>query len=465
MFISDLEEAVELQQAMDVAKRWCSQQGDGFQVVKSLGPGGTAFVFEIETPSGAKALKVNKAKFSDSEIEEKRIDQQLALKGHDCPHLIQVFDGGRFEDRLVLLMERAAGRELAKVLPEVPRSKIRQIVGQVVDAISYLRKRDLCHRDIKSENIFVSDDFEHVTLLDISVVRGVIDPLGSGTDEDGKLPVVATARYSPPEYLFRLLPPGPELWHALDIYQLGALLHDLIMRQPIFEAEHALSKSNRYRFAWVVATVDVQVDAADVDQDLIVLARRALDKDWKRRSRLKLENFLPDEANRQQNALATIGLSRQSDMDAPQGETAEDIQLVANAARDLEEILRIGLFEKRVTTIHRSVPLGDNATKLVTLQWEAGAGNALPAGKVQLDVILRLVVVADRKKLAIKVTLSTEFGGKARQASLDLPESAIGPMVIAEVGQQVIASLGDLAMQVATNEAPGGDENVAVVGK
>src|SRR6185503_4141522 len=120
-----------------------------------------------------------------------------------------------------------------KRLKFIPRAKIRQIVDQVTQAAIFLRTRGFCHRDIKAANVFISDDFERCTLLDVSVVRAVHDPVGIGTDHEGQLPVVATARYSPPEYLFRLVDPSPELWHALTVYQLGGLLHDLIMREPL----------------------------------------------------------------------------------------------------------------------------------------------------------------------------------------------------------------------------------------
>jgi serine/threonine protein kinase len=192
-----------------VARRWCKHQGSDWILHDDvLGTGGTAPVFEIDSPHGLRALKIYDAKFSEGEkgqIEQRRIEQQLTLKGHDCPFLVQIYDGGKFEDRLFLLMSRAPGSELEKRLTDVPRGKIRQIVGQVAQAAIFLRSKRLCHRDIKAANIFISDDFDHSTLLDISVIRNVSDPIGVGTDHEGQLPVLATARYSPPEYLFRLL--------------------------------------------------------------------------------------------------------------------------------------------------------------------------------------------------------------------------------------------------------------------
>jgi eukaryotic-like serine/threonine-protein kinase len=258
-------------EALEIAQRWCALRGENWQIRDQAGRGGTAPVFSVETPTGVKALKIYDLEFSAEKkgaIERKRIDQQLALGAHECPYVIQVLDGGVFEDRLFVLMNKAPGLELEKRLTDIPRKKIRCILDQVTQGVMFLRSKGICHRDIKSANIFISDDFCHATLLDLSVMRDIHDPVGIGTDHDGQLPIVATARYSPPEYLFRLLEPGLELWHALDVYQLGGLLHDLIMKRPLFDEEYSRSKENRYRFAWAVATVTPAVQAMDVDQTL-----------------------------------------------------------------------------------------------------------------------------------------------------------------------------------------------------
>src|SRR4051812_3955763 len=121
-------------ESLEIAQRWCKGKGSEWSVLATLGEGGTAPVFEIASPDGLRALKIYDAKFSSAEkgeIEYRRIEQQLTLKGHDCPYLVKIFDGGRVEDRLFLLMERAPGTELEKRLKEIPRGKIRQIVDQV----------------------------------------------------------------------------------------------------------------------------------------------------------------------------------------------------------------------------------------------------------------------------------------------------------------------------------------------
>ncbi|HEX3860133.1 MAG TPA: protein kinase [Stellaceae bacterium] len=155
---------------LQIARRWCEKNGAGWSVLAESGQGNTATVFVVKSPEGELALQLYNTAFSQGDegrIQQNRIDQQLQLKHHDCPSLVSVFDGGEFENRLFILMARAPGQELEKRLTFIPRKNIRLIVDQIARAVIYLRSKSLCHRDIKSANVFVSDDFECATLLGI----------------------------------------------------------------------------------------------------------------------------------------------------------------------------------------------------------------------------------------------------------------------------------------------------------
>ena len=436
----------EASDAWDIAARWCSAKGEDWAPIGQLGVGGTAPVFELQSPSGLRALKIYDERFSSGkmgEIEHSRIQQQLSLKDHDCPSLVHVYAGDMFEDRLYLLMSRAPGTELEKRLPDVPRSKIRAILHDIAKACLFLQTRDLCHRDIKAANVFVSDDFSHATLLDISVVRAIHDPVGVGSDHDGQLPVLATARYSPPEYLFRLVEPGPSLWHALNVYQLGALLHDLIVRSSLFHAEYEQSKANRYRFAWIVATQDPRVEASDVDHDLLFLAHRALDKDWERRSVLRIEDFLDDPTRRQQLAFEMVGLNR-----APIVQATPDVQRdrmrLDDIARALETHL-IGYFrEGGVTATHQVVPdpTGDNS-RTIGLEWNTkdDLGSTVT---FSLRYTLRLLINDRRKRLGLAVELSKDEDNKSVKLNLpDIPDDEHSSTTLAGQSEAAFASLAN----------------------
>lgn len=444
----------EISDAWDIAARWCAAKGEGWSLTNQLGLGGTAPVFELQSPKGTRALKIYDEKFSSGklgEIEHTRIEKQLLLKNHNCPSLVQVYEGGMTEERLYLLMSRAPGSELEKCLHKVPRSKIRTILHDIAQACIFLQQRDLCHRDIKSANVFISDDFSRATLLDISVIRDIHDPVGAGSDHDGQLPVLATARYSPPEYLFRLIDPSPELWHALNVYQLGALLHDLFVRTPLFQAEYEHSKTNRYRFAWVVATREPHIAEADVDHDLIFLARRALDKDWQRRSALRVEDFLDDSTKLQQHAFHMLGLHRQ-----PITQSAPNIQqnrlLLDEISCALEIRLLAYLRGAGVTAKHQITPDPAGADSCsIELTWNnTEAVDSVES--VSLRCILDLLTENHVKRFGLTVTLSAQEQDTTRSADVALPGVLADAHSVNALASQAEAAIGSLARNLLYSE-------------
>ena len=436
--------------AWNIASRWCHAKGNGWAIIDQLGVGGTAPVFEVQSPHGLRALKIYDEKFSSGQlgdIEQQRIEQLLGLQNHRCPSLVNVFEGGTTDDRHYLLMSRAPGTELKKRLPEVPRSSIRGILHDVASACLFLQGRDICHRDIKAANVCVSDDFSHATLLDISVIRAIHDPVGAGTDYDGQLPVLATTRYSPPEYLFRLEEPGPALWHALNVYQLGALLHDLIVGTPLYHVEYQQCEMNRYRFAWVVATQVPSIDAADIDDDLRFLAHRALDKDWKRRSALRIEDFLNEATSRKKNAFHLLGLYRdpvdQAAQDFPRNRVRLD-----EISRALEEHLIEYFRAAGVTTTHQVLPgpKGDNS-RIIELKWNA-IDDLRSTATVALRFTLCLLVNGPDKRLGVTVVLSREASGETKSVDIDLPEIGDNEQSSTTLANQCEAAFASLAIEL-----------------
>ena len=434
---------------LSVARAWCVARGAGWTVIDQAGRGGTAPVYGVDSPEGEKALKIYDAAFSrgeKGEVEDRRIEQQRRLGRHGFSGLIEVHDGGRFQDRIFLLMNRASGRELEKRLEDVPREQIRLILDQVARSVIFLRGLGLSHRDIKSANIFITDDFQTATLLDLSVMREINDPVGVGTDQGDRLPVVATARYSPPEYLFRLLKPSAAAWHALDVYQLGGLLHDLIMRVPLFEQAFQSAKDNRYRFAYTVATVQPTVDASDVDRDLLALARRALDKDWRRRSSLNLEDFLSDAVVRQRHALGLLGFGAQAPVASVLSSGEIRAKLNALAGKVREEIIE-HLHEKHVLATHEVVWLDDDTCE-VRFKWNTERAHG---EEVHLLVQLRHDLAAQMSNALSSVVL--KFQDKVQ--GIDLPPTGWDDGLSRTITGFVVQALGELAARLMSTDHTG----------
>jgi hypothetical protein len=276
-----------------IAERACADRGWSAPV--RIDNGASAAVYRVETKGSLAALKVYDPAYFEGDnalIEANRIDLQRQLREHGCPHLVNVLDAGELggDGTWYLLMEYCPWKSLEKRLSDVPDEKIHSLLKQLVGAVQFLDSKGLVHRDIKPANIVVSDDFEQLKLLDFGVMRRVAHDEGSGTDAHK---FIATAQYSPPEFLAREEVPGAAGFSAINVYQVGAVLHDLITKTALFGEEK--STKNKFKLFKAVTERRPRVVSASVPPRLIALCLAALDKDpVVRVSSVKLEDFLAD---------------------------------------------------------------------------------------------------------------------------------------------------------------------------
>ena len=237
-----------------------------------INAGGSAAVFKVETARGARAFKVFDPKFLQGEsgpAERKRLELQRKLIGHPCQYLVTVHSIEEAEGTAFVEMEFCPWPQLSKCLSGVPDSEVPSLISQLVTVVRSLEELNIVHRDIKPENIHISQDFKTLKVLDLGVAR-VFEAAESDdaamTDRQNLRPFVATAQYSSPEYLFRLDEQTPRLWKALNFYQVGAVLHDLIMKSALFQDE--VSLGNR----WLVARAVLMKTPSFADASPIRLA-------------------------------------------------------------------------------------------------------------------------------------------------------------------------------------------------
>lgn len=226
--------------AKDIEAKLKGQALMGFEIDSFVNNGKSAAVFKGRDSESGKlvAIKVFDdeliAKYGDA-VQLKRIERELELVGKSHPNMVQIFGGGFDEltQNHYLIMEYLDGPNLKDCLQEVSVEHVPMLVSQLAKCCEYLEGLGLVHRDIKPENIVLVDSLSKLVLLDFGVVR----PIGRGdlTDGDGVQSFVGTLQYSSPEFLLREEKDTIEGWRSLTFYQIGAVMHDLIMRRPIFE--------------------------------------------------------------------------------------------------------------------------------------------------------------------------------------------------------------------------------------
>ena len=251
---------------------------------KLLGNGKSALVLRATRSGQVAALKVFDPDLvrrfgEDAQLE--RIARERLLIGRKYENLVEIYDGGKCgaTGYLFVAMQCVDAPDLAAALTEVPQDRIRPLIAQLAVAAQFLEGLGLVHRDIKPANIAVSTDYQLLTLLDLGVIRPVGD--GALTDTEGRV-FVGTHQYSPPEFMLRKEKDSVEGWRAVSFYQIGAVLHDLITRKPLFSEFCTPS-------ALLVQAVQHEtppIDGAGIDPDLVLLAKNCLVKDPELRLRL-----------------------------------------------------------------------------------------------------------------------------------------------------------------------------------
>ena len=323
------------------AKAFCDNSQDSWELIDEIGSGNSASVYKLISDDRTAALKIYEPRFFEGDksvVEKRRVLDQMSLKGHGHPNLIDFFDAGEIDSTYFLLMEYLPWKSLDRRIKTIERTEIAGIISKIAAAAEYLEGRNFVHRDIKPENILISDDDQKVKLLDLGVIRPISTESSGGTDHGYALPFVATAQYSSPAYLFRDGEPTEDMWKALTFYQLGAVLHDLLMKYPLFMNE--VRTQNRYRVAAAVLLTVPEVHASDTPPWLVALARNCLVKvDDLRLNRVDWSSFHADRRSNIDEQRRRLGLQQSGS--ATHRDSEERIRVRLDSGRDfLLEICR-----------------------------------------------------------------------------------------------------------------------------
>lgn len=346
----------------------------GYESIKYIDAGGSAAIFKVQKIDGLRAIKIfNPELFcgTHAAASKRRLNVQQRLINHECPSLIQTYLACESQDTAIIEMEFNDWPQLSKRISDIPDAAIGRLMNQLVDAVKYLEKMNIIHRDIKPENIHVSEDFENLKLLDLGVAREFDNSASHEaaiTDSGVERPFLATAQYSSPEYLFRLDEPTEKLWKGLNFYQIGAVLHDLIKKEALFQKEIYLN--NRWLVARAVLTK--QPSFSDGDSKRLptekVLALRCLTKDLD--TRLSLVDWNDFQFNKVEDPLTalTIKLSKGIEHLGKPSESNTTAQLVYERQKYCAQ-----LFERVWDTLNPL--LGTKLPVVMSPQYEANPSN------------------------------------------------------------------------------------------
>ena len=97
----------------------------------------------------------------------------LTMKLVDHPNIVKLHEILRENDKRYLVMEFVEGKELFDYLfdNKLKETDASNIIKQLLHCINYLKKKSICHRDLKLENIVINPSTKKVEILNFGFSR------------------------------------------------------------------------------------------------------------------------------------------------------------------------------------------------------------------------------------------------------------------------------------------------------
>jgi serine/threonine protein kinase len=226
------------------------QQVDKYRLVRRLGAGGMAEVYEAIRTDHIRnrvALKLLHAYFASEPDYRRRFEQEARiLSGLEHPGIVKIVDFGVLSTgESFLAMEYLQGVSLAARLADstgdrIPVDAAVQLGFQVAGALASVHKLGVVHRDLKPSNLMLVPDSavqpagERVKIVDFGIAR-TIEADGEALTQAGR--VIGTMRYMSPEQLR-----GEKVGAATDVFSLGLVLFECITGRSAFPGSGSVLK-------------------------------------------------------------------------------------------------------------------------------------------------------------------------------------------------------------------------------
>ena len=197
-----------------------------YQIVRLLGTGGMGRVYLADRADGLfehhVALKVVKRGMDSDPILRRFASERQILARLEHPHIARLLDGGVTPDgRPFFAMDYVEGVPIDRYC-DAQKLNVEErlrLFLQVCDAVRYAHQNLVVHRDLKPDNILVTEEGTP-KLLDFGIAKVLEADAEAITRTGGSL---MTPEYASPEQVR-----GDTISTASDVYTLGVILYELL---------------------------------------------------------------------------------------------------------------------------------------------------------------------------------------------------------------------------------------------
>ncbi len=272
-----------------------------YALQEPIASGGAAIVWRAfdENLSRTVAIKLLHPHHANEPTVVERFERESRSAAQlNHPNAVRIYDTGREDDLVYLVMEHVAGPSLKQVLDQheqLEPGTVAALGEQVAAALGEAHRHGLVHRDVKPANILIAADGT-VKVTDFGIAKAL-----SSTDATLTTPgtVVGTAAYVAPEQLEE-----GEIDARADIYALGVLLHETLTGRPAFSGDTPTATAAMRLSHDLLPPRQLRADVPRALDDVIVRATR----------RERFDRY--DDGDAMSTALASLVTSRPSEVTA-----------------------------------------------------------------------------------------------------------------------------------------------------
>jgi serine/threonine-protein kinase len=205
-----------------------------YTIKRELGRGGMGAVYLAEQPGlgrevAIKELILNSA--ADPTALSRFLQEAQVMARTSHPNLVQVHDLEEVGESKFIILEFVKGRSLRQMLSagRIPMPQVFAVMHGILQGLNYAHRHNIVHRDMKPENVLVSDEGE-VKVADFGIAR-LTDDSGGGSTATRTGTTVGTPQYMSPEQVASSKVDGRS-----DLYSAGIMLYETVCGRPPFTA-------------------------------------------------------------------------------------------------------------------------------------------------------------------------------------------------------------------------------------
>ena len=208
-----------------------------YRVKGELGRGGMGAVYLAEQPGLGREVAIKELiqSAATDPIALKRFLQEAQVMARTShPNLVQVHDLELIGEANYIVLEFVRGKSLRDWLNRgaIPPPQVFAVMHGVLQALDYAHKHAIVHRDMKPENVLLSDD-GMVKVADFGIAR-LTDDTGVGGTATKTGTTVGTPQYMSPEQVASSKVDGRS-----DLYSAGIMFYELVAGQAPFTANES----------------------------------------------------------------------------------------------------------------------------------------------------------------------------------------------------------------------------------